>query len=92
MNSQSVAQTNHSLARETARGTSSWSLAQLFRNWKTRRRIARLQDFDDRLLDDIGVTRAELHWATSQPLSVNAAMSLEDRAYRRRKSERHMWL
>ncbi len=67
-------------------------LSTLWRNWKARRQVKKLQDRRDETLDDIGVTRDELSWASRLPLTVNAALALEDRAYRRRKEERHMWL
>jgi len=63
-------------------------IARLFRNWKARRRVARLETYDDHLLGDIGVTREEVRWAAALPLSVNAALALEDRAFGRRKSTR----
>jgi uncharacterized protein YjiS (DUF1127 family) len=69
-----------------------WSLLQLLRNWNVRRKIKALQDYDDRILDDIGVNRFELEWAGQLPLSTNAALELETRAYNRRKAQRHMWL
>jgi uncharacterized protein YjiS (DUF1127 family) len=62
----------------------SW-LARLIRNWKARRRVAQFEAYDDFLLADIGVTRDEIRWASGLPLSVNAALALEDRAFRRRK-------
>jgi|GEM_PF-2176343 len=39
---------------------------------------------EDRMLDDMGVTREEVLWAASLPLEVNAALALEARAARRR--------
>jgi uncharacterized protein YjiS (DUF1127 family) len=57
-------------------------LARLWRNWKSRRAIAGLEKLDDRLLRDIGLTRADLHWATGLPLSENAALALEERQRR----------
>jgi uncharacterized protein YjiS (DUF1127 family) len=62
-------------------------LSRLYRNWKTRTRVARLEHYDDFLLADIGVTRDEVRWAAALPLNVNAALALEDRAFRRRKSD-----
>lgn len=62
---------------------------RLARNWRARRYIASLADYDDNLLRDIGVTRSEIDWAASLPLSVNAALELETRSYRRRRGERH---
>jgi uncharacterized protein YjiS (DUF1127 family) len=62
----------------------SW-LSRLVRNWKARRRVAELENYDDFLLHDIGVTREEIRWAAGLPLTVNAAIALEDHAFRRRK-------
>ena len=58
------------------------------RNWKSKRRIASLGNFDDYMLRDIGVTRDEVQWAAGLPLTVNAAVALEERALRRRQSGR----
>jgi uncharacterized protein YjiS (DUF1127 family) len=59
-------------------------LRRVARNWKAKRRIAALADFDDYMLRDIGITRAEVKWAASLPLTVNAAVALEERSHRRR--------
>jgi uncharacterized protein YjiS (DUF1127 family) len=59
-------------------------LRRLTRNWKAKRRIAALSNFDDYMLRDIGITRDEVQWAASLPLTVNAALALEERALRRR--------
>jgi uncharacterized protein YjiS (DUF1127 family) len=71
---------------------SSW-FSRLLRNWKARRRVAGLEAYDDFLLKDIGVTREEIRWAAALPLSMNAALALEDKAFRRRKNlpERRGW-
>jgi hypothetical protein len=47
--------------------------------------VERLDALDDFLLQDIGVTRADVRWASGLPLSVNAALELEERATRRRR-------
>jgi uncharacterized protein YjiS (DUF1127 family) len=57
---------------------------RLVRNWKAKRRIAALGNFDDYMLQDIGITRDEVQWAIGLPLTVNAAVALEERAFRRR--------
>ena len=62
-------------------------IARLVRNWKAKRAITRLQDFDDYMLRDIGVTRLDVRWATELPLSTNAALELEKRSLRRRRGE-----
>jgi uncharacterized protein YjiS (DUF1127 family) len=64
----------------------SW-LSRLVRNWKARKRVAELENYDDFLLQDIGVTREEIRWAAGLPLTVNAALALEDHAFRRRKDQ-----
>jgi uncharacterized protein YjiS (DUF1127 family) len=61
---------------------------RLIRNWKARRRVASLRNFDDHMLADIGVTREDVQWAQGQPLTVNAALALEERAFKRRHDER----
>lgn len=55
------------------------SLGRLIRNWRARRAVARLDRLDDFLLRDIGVTREDLRWAAGLPLTVNAALALEER-------------
>lgn len=57
---------------------------RLVRNWKAKRRVAALGNFDDYMLQDIGITRDEVQWAAGLPLTVNAAVALEERAFRRR--------
>ena len=54
-------------------------LWQLIGNWRARRAVARLDELDDFLLRDIGLSREDLQWAAGLPLSVNAAMALEER-------------
>jgi uncharacterized protein YjiS (DUF1127 family) len=59
-------------------------IARLLRNWRARRSVARLQTFDDYILRDIGVTREDIAWAAGLPLTVNAALGLEERSLKRR--------
>ena len=59
---------------------------RLVRNWKAKRRIVALGNFDDYMLTDIGITRDEVQWAAGLPLTVNAAVALEERAFRRRQN------
>lgn len=59
-------------------------LSRLIRNWRARRAVTKLESFDDYMLRDIGVTRADVIWASSLPLSQNAALELEERAQQRR--------
>ncbi|WP_374333679.1 DUF1127 domain-containing protein [Aestuariivirga sp.] len=78
---------DYALSRaKAAEATGSLSLLwQLVRNWRARRAVQRLDALDDFLLQDIGVTRADVRWASGLPLSVNAALELEERATRRRR-------
>lgn len=69
-------------AEATGRLSLLWSF---IRNWRARRAVERLDALDDFLLRDIGVTRADVRWASGLPLSVNAALELEERAVRRRR-------
>jgi uncharacterized protein YjiS (DUF1127 family) len=62
-----------------------WSVSRFFQRWQTRRTIRKLEEFDDHLLADVGVTRCDLRWATGLPLTVNAAIALEERAWQKRR-------
>jgi uncharacterized protein YjiS (DUF1127 family) len=57
---------------------------RLIHNWRSRRRLARLSELDDRMLDDIGFTRQELDHALSRPITVDAAGELKASAVTRR--------
>ena len=61
-----------------------FSLATLLRNWRARSKVRALHDLDDRMLADIGVRRDEVIWASHLPLTQNAALELENAAFRRR--------
>jgi uncharacterized protein YjiS (DUF1127 family) len=54
--------------------------SRLFHNWKARREVSQLAGFDDFMLADIGVSRADVEWATRLPLSTDATEALEARA------------
>ena len=77
---------NRSLSFGEAAGGS--IIARLARNWQARRSIARLRDYDDYMLRDIGVSRADVEWAAGLPLTVNAALELEERSNQRRRFPR----
>lgn len=47
-----------------------------------------LTRLDERLLDDIGVTREDVAWAAALPIEVNAALALRERVERRRRKRR----
>ena len=55
------------------------------RQMRRRRRMTRLKDLDDQMLDDIGVTRGELDLALRAPLSVDAATELRRMSLERRR-------
>jgi uncharacterized protein YjiS (DUF1127 family) len=86
-----------SIRNRTAWGASLWAILQTLMSGlrKTRethrenrvRRRAFMNTFrlDDKMLDDIGVTREEVEWAASLPLRVNASHALYARARRRRR-------
>jgi uncharacterized protein YjiS (DUF1127 family) len=59
-------------------------LLRLWDNWKARRDVLRLQRLSDHQLKDIGLRRADIFWASQQPLSVNAALVLEERTMEER--------
>jgi uncharacterized protein YjiS (DUF1127 family) len=59
-------------------------LSRLLRNWRARRAVSRLETFDDYMLRDIGVSRGDVRWAAGLPLTVNAALALEERSQLRR--------
>lgn len=59
-------------------------LSRVIRNWRARRAVARLDTFDDYMLRDIGVSRGDVQWAAGLPLTVNAALALEERSHQRR--------
>jgi uncharacterized protein YjiS (DUF1127 family) len=63
-------------------------LGSLIRNWRARRAVGRLDLLDDRMLRDIGLTREDLRWASGLPLSVNAALAMEQRSTNRERSRR----
>jgi uncharacterized protein YjiS (DUF1127 family) len=47
------------------------ALRQLVRNWRARRKLAKLHLLDDHQLKDIGLTRGQLQHITGLPLSVD---------------------
>jgi hypothetical protein len=65
-----------------------WSVSRLLRRWRARRAVRKLAAFDDYILADIGVTRCDLRWAAGLPLTVNAAIALEERAWQKRAVEK----
>jgi uncharacterized protein YjiS (DUF1127 family) len=58
--------------------------SRLLHNWKARRAISQLAGFDDFMLADIGLSRADVEWAAHLPLTTDATSALEDRALHQR--------
>jgi uncharacterized protein YjiS (DUF1127 family) len=73
---------NHAASMEAAGAMS--LVARFIRNWRAKRAVARLDAYDDFILRDIGVTRSDVRWAAGLPLTVNAALALEERSHQRR--------
>ncbi len=59
-------------------------LRTLYSNWRKRRRLRDLQHMNDHMLDDIGLTRADVAATLGQPMTVDPVWDLERRALRRR--------
>lgn len=78
--------TDHSLSRAESLGlTQSFSgLRRLATNWMKRRRLYKVYDLDDHLLDDIGYSREEVFTALHLPLTVDPVWDLNRRAQARR--------
>lgn len=87
--------THHAAARESAAerflslaGVIATRAAAMWRAWQNRRSVARLLDWDDRMLGDIGLTAGDVRSvmalpATEDPSARLDALSLERRAGRR---------
>ena len=73
---------NRAVSLEEGNGFS--LISRVWRNWQARKRVVGLSTYDDYMLKDIGVTREEIQWAAGLPLTVNAALALEERAFQRR--------
>jgi len=63
-------------------------VSRFIRNWRARRSVSRLEAYDDYMLTDIGVSRDDVIWAAGLPLTVNAALALEERSSARRRFPR----
>lgn len=64
------------------------SAARAIELWANRRAIYRLAALDDRYLKDIGVSRADVHWALSHPWHVDPSIMLSTRVDRRKGAAR----
>ncbi len=61
------------------------ALVDRIRAIRRRRGFNRLNNLDDHMLDDIGVTRGEVQYASALPLSVDAATELRRVSLERRR-------
>ncbi len=57
-------------------------LARAYENWQARRAVRSLLKLDEHTLHDAGTSRNDVEWAAHLPLSVNAALALEERTRR----------
>jgi uncharacterized protein YjiS (DUF1127 family) len=57
-------------------------LARAYENWQARRSVRSLLKLDDHALHDAGTSRNDVEWASHLPLSINAALALEERTRR----------
>jgi len=55
-----------------------------FRSWNARRRLKTLIEYDDHMLADIGITRADVRWALGLPFCYDPGIELQRRAFRNR--------
>ena len=60
----------------------SW-LRRVIRNWLSRRYLRKLEQFDDYLLSDIGLTRDDLRYGQSLPHDVDPIAELTQQRQRR---------
>ena len=58
-----------------------------YKNWLARRQVRSLASYETRMLNDMGVTRDEVLWASRLPLNINAAWELRHRSRTRRLAE-----
>jgi uncharacterized protein YjiS (DUF1127 family) len=62
----------------------SWNLARLWNHWLAKRSVRRLASYEDHVLNDMGIDRADLDWAARLPIWRNATQELDERGLRRR--------
>ena len=60
-----------------------------YHNWQIRKNVVRMQDLDDRVLSDIGLSYDDVAWAAKLPVSVNAAHELNKVSQLRRRARKH---
>ena len=55
-------------------------LVRIAENWQARRSVRKLLNMDEYMLRDAGTSRNDVEWAIGLPLTVNAALALEERS------------
>ena len=77
---------DHTVSRAGSLGVADYvsGARQMASHWLKRRRLVRLQQLDDRMLNDIGLLREEVNAALGQPLTVDPVHDLNRRARQRR--------
>lgn len=71
------------LTQAAAAGCLGVSLRTLYDNWQARRETARLADYDDYILQRLGILRSDLDRALQLPLTENARLAVEHYAFTR---------
>jgi hypothetical protein len=72
------------LTRAIASESYGFTFANLFRNWKARRSLARFPEGNEHLLRDLGIVPADIDWARRLPLTQNPLLALEERGLHNR--------
>ena len=60
------------------------ALRRVLANWSRRRKLRGIQDLDDRLLADIGLSRSDIGHALNLPLSIDPIAELNRRSRHKR--------
>ena len=74
-------------SQQTA-GGGAGRLFRMWKNWKARQRVRRLTELDDFILEDIGLTREDVHSVGRLPLGHDPAAELKRL---RRRSRSNFW-
>lgn len=68
---------------ETLAHTLGSHIIEGFRHWRARRRLKLLMALDDTTLRDIGVSRGDVYWASTLPLTTDPLLELSKVSKRR---------
>jgi uncharacterized protein YjiS (DUF1127 family) len=55
------------------------SQARTLENWQARKAVRSLLKLEEHVLRDVGTLRGDVEWAANLPLSINAALALDER-------------